>query len=674
ETAESSQEPGTSSPRQDERTTAYASVVSSPSKPASDHPPPPTVPFATPGLRACKSVLTLLNVLAVIFVLDFVFVPYFFHEAHDVTFMRVGALYPDGAKILVRDPDAAKVKLWVAPLNIPHDVVRQTVYDQVLPSTLEESVDDDTISTRDSLVWQLWSETEPSVTPDFTYVLRLTHLEAHTHYVVRGVRHFANDTTQELNRVAFRTAPLPSASLKGETLPTGVKFTFASGSCIKPNFPYHPLSVSRLPGFRSMAQHSAEFLLFLGDFIYADVPYFFGPAVEDYRRLYRQVYSESDTLTLLERMPMIHMYDDHEVLNNWDRRSKFPTENALTAYEEYQGLANPDPPLLDTRRPFHVRYLSYVSKMYKRTVGTWLSRTKETAGQWWSSLVNTQPMDALAPIMDTFSSTNGTRTDPVAITEPTVEVEDDFDEEVSAEVVDNTEHSEALRPSFFTFEYGDVAFFVMDTRRYRSPDRDPDTVNKTMLGSVQKQYLHDWLTRVNHTHAFKMIASSVPLTRNWVLGDGDVDTWAGFLTERSEILRWVKNVPNVVFLSGDRHEVAVTRLGLPEDIQRYQIFRERFTSNVGDPDEDIPHDRTASTALTVYDEDSIDDRPIDFSTSPINQFYVPLINSYNATTDLDESIFYRRVGNIKYGLFHVDTASNPNQPTLTYQLFTEDFA
>ncbi|KAJ1650277.1 hypothetical protein IWQ61_008875, partial [Dispira simplex] len=186
ETAGSSQDPGGSSLRGDERTTTYATVAS-PTRPTADHPTPPTVPFSTPGLRACKSVLTLLNILAVMFVLDFAFVPYFFHEAYDVTFMRVGALYPDGAKILVRDPDAAKVKLWVAPLNIPHDVVRQAVYDQILPSTLEGDIGADTISTRDSLVWQLWLETEPTVTPDFTYVLRLTHLDPHTHYVVRGV-------------------------------------------------------------------------------------------------------------------------------------------------------------------------------------------------------------------------------------------------------------------------------------------------------------------------------------------------------------------------------------------------------------------------------------------------------------------------------------------------------
>lgn len=35
-------------------------------------------------------------------------------------------------------------------------------------------------------------------------------------------------------------------------------------------------------------------MLFLGDFIYIDVPKRFGVTVEDYRREYRQVYSSPD--------------------------------------------------------------------------------------------------------------------------------------------------------------------------------------------------------------------------------------------------------------------------------------------------------------------------------------------------------------------------------------------
>lgn len=37
-----------------------------------------------------------------------------------------------------------------------------------------------------------------------------------------------------------------------------------------------------------------EFLLFLGDFIYADVPVYFGNDLEAYRRLYRRVYASQE--------------------------------------------------------------------------------------------------------------------------------------------------------------------------------------------------------------------------------------------------------------------------------------------------------------------------------------------------------------------------------------------
>ena len=48
---------------------------------------------------------------------------------------------------------------------------------------------------------------------------------------------------------------------------------------------------------------------------------------------------------------------------------------------------------------------------------------------------------------------------------------------------------------YYDFRYGDVAFFVMDTRRYRSePDGEPS--ERTMLGERQLSALHDWLGKV----------------------------------------------------------------------------------------------------------------------------------------------------------------------------------
>ncbi len=45
-----------------------------------------------------------------------------------------------------------------------------------------------------------------------------------------------------------------------------------------------------------------EFLLFLGDFIYADVPIYTGSTLEDYRRLYRRNYQSNSFRKIYERL------------------------------------------------------------------------------------------------------------------------------------------------------------------------------------------------------------------------------------------------------------------------------------------------------------------------------------------------------------------------------------
>lgn len=64
--------------------------------------------------------------------------------------------------------------------------------------------------------------------------------------------------------------------------------------------------------------------------------------------------------------------------------------------------------------------------------------------------------------------------------------------------------------NYYSMSYGDVAFFVWDTRRYRSSNEALDDEEKTMLGLQQKEVFLDWLKEVNGTHTFKFVVSSVP--------------------------------------------------------------------------------------------------------------------------------------------------------------------
>ncbi|KAJ2002888.1 hypothetical protein GGI04_003162, partial [Coemansia thaxteri] len=325
-----------------------------------------------------------------------------------------------------------------------------------------------------------------------------------------------------LGSVEFKTAPAPSHP---------ARLRFATGSCIKPNFPYTPTLSPDIQGFKSMLDHSQtlDFVMFLGDFIYADLPLYFGSAVEDYRRLYRQVYRTPSARSLMHKVPTVHVYDDHEILNNWHDGDVAPMGSALVAYNEYNGLPNPPSP------PNH---------------------------------------------------------------------------------------------AYYNFTYGDIAFYAWDTRRYRShwEMANVGTTTATMLGKEQKAHFAQWLASVNHTAAVKFVISSVPLTTAWSSTDSSHDTWRGYPTERAEILALTQNVPNLFFLSGDRHEMAAVELP---------------SGNV------------------------------EFSTSPISQFTFPFVGQFRKNNAGEKTLHHRRAGHVKYGILDVDTLSSP-VPRVTYSLFTTD--
>jgi len=195
---------------------------------------------------------------------------------------------------------------------------------------------------------------------------------------------------------------------------------------------------------------------------------------------------------------------------------------------------------------------------------------------------------------------------------------------------------DSLQPgrTFYDFQLGDVAFFVMDTRRYRSPITSLDLTSRTLLGDEQLSTLYNWLQKVNGTCTFKFIVSSVPFTSLWK-HDALTDSWSGFPTEKAALLRAFHTVPNVIILSGDRHEFAAIEF------------------NTNDPN------------LHTIRE---------FSTSPLNMFYIPFIHTMrlqseesfirNSSDGTSEEVPYERAlaylpnGNSKWSTFEVDTTDS----------------
>lgn len=59
---------------------------------------------------------------------------------------------------------------------------------------------------------------------------------------------------------------------------------------------------------------------------------------------------------------------------------------------------------------------------------------------------------------------------------------------------------------YYDFRYADAAFFVMDTRRYRSDINEEDPLARTMLGDKQLSALYDWLGRVRNLSRYSLKA------------------------------------------------------------------------------------------------------------------------------------------------------------------------
>ncbi|GAO46546.1 hypothetical protein G7K_0776-t1 [Saitoella complicata NRRL Y-17804] len=448
-----------------------------------------TLLFGHPHPNPLLTFLTLAaNALCLVMVLDLTFQLQFFWPCDDLAFHRVGYVGPSSARLQIRDPSGkSSVGMRLREANTSSPFMMGPKF---------EGLD----ASNDYVGW-----------------VELTGLDADTTYEY---------TMSNGNRGSFKTAP-----------PTGAsgKWTFSSTSCIIPGFPYRgfgrdPLEIEGFDYVRQqLDEEEIEFMLFLGDWIYADVPHFAGDSVEDYRQKYRQTYSSPQVRSVLGRLPMMHVYDDHEIKNNWDKHENYEYAAAMNPWHTYHHSVNP--PALG--------------------------------------------------------------------------------------------HNQ----TYYTFTRGDSAFFLMDTRRYRSLNTQVDGPEKTMLGLEQREALLHWLQESeDQGFVWKFVISSVPFTKNWRGPDGEKDTFGGFLYERSLLLDAMDRVSNVIVLSGDRHEFAAT---------------------------------------------AIREHVVEFSTSPLNQFYLP-IRTYSQATEDDEDqvLAYLPDGNHKFGLFGVDT-TDKNKPTLKFRLIND---
>ncbi|RAH48512.1 alkaline phosphatase family protein [Aspergillus brunneoviolaceus CBS 621.78] len=429
------------------------------------------------------------------------------YPSADITFSRIGYVSPTTANLLVREPDPAQL-----PLVIFYQ-----------PTDTEDS----TRWTEEGMIYALDEST------DYTTTVTIKGLKPSSPYRYS----LSNNLTG-----SFVTAPMPGTKQAN-------RLSFLTSSCMKANFPYNPLSHPlRIPGIEMMMETMARlpsllrpaFMLFLGDFIYVDVPQRFGSSVSHYRSEYHRVYSSpswnrpEDSTPAID-LPWIHTLDDHEIENDWSKgNTTAPYPAAFEPYIHYHVRPNPPIP-------------------------------------------------------------------PVPFATP-----------------ENT--------TYFSFIHGPASFFMLDTRTYRSA---PSQYNSTILGSAQLQSLLAYIARPEPSEVrWKLIASSVPFTKNWRVGT--TDTWGGFLNERRVVFEAIWRAESelgirIVLLSGDRHEFGATRFP--------------------DPSLDLPAtELTPNTAGEGLHE---------FCVGPLNMFYLP-VRTYRQTDNEDVTIKYIPDGNTKYGLVDIE--------------------
>ncbi|KAF6829128.1 alkaline phosphatase family protein [Colletotrichum plurivorum] len=418
-----------------------------------------------------------LNFLSLSAVWDFLYRSHYLHQSHDFSFARVGYVDEASARVVIRAP--------LDPL-----------------SHVEIQVSRDGADDKNPLS-QVIMVTEAN---DYTGTFFLDGLAPDTTYTY---------TTNASHAGTFKTA---------ESHPK--RWSLVSTSCIKPFYPYSPLDHGlRIRGLEHLDAHLAsrpaavDMMLFLGDFIYIDLPVALGWMPAHYTAAYRQVYASPSWTPALRALPWVHAYDDHEIINDWDAGEEASLYRAaMTPFRAYHSRANPP------------------------------------------------------------SLTGGDGT-------------------------------------YYVFRRGDVSFFVLDTRRYRSQAETADGPGKTMLGAAQLADLEMWLAS---EQAWKVVVSSVPFTRNW-RGPDSADSWSGYLWERELVLDMMRRTDGVVILSGDRHEHATT------------LFPPK-----GDGDKPI----------------------IEFSTSPLNQFYEPFDRFHKQIEDTDVSVHSHPWGNSKFGVVSFDTSDD----------------
>ncbi len=133
--------------------------------------------------------------------------------------------------------------------------------------------------------------------------------------------------------------------------------------------------------------------------------------------------------------------------------------------------------------------------------------------------------------------------------------------------------------AYTKFEWGDVEFFLLDNRTFRSPNNRKTGV-RTMLGESQFEWLIDSLVTSKATFKIIAIGGQVlnPLVADYL------EDYSAYPEEKEKLLSALKveNIKGVMFLSGDRHQTELTMLKRENTYPLYDFTISSLTSHTYD--------------------------------------------------------------------------------------------
>ncbi|KIM29048.1 hypothetical protein M408DRAFT_16053 [Serendipita vermifera MAFF 305830] len=449
--------------------------------------------FSFPTKSWTGTVGIAINTLLLLMSIDFAYRPTL--TSYDPTFTRVGAVDHSSAKIVVRYPGLPEDQLRIVWQRVHSVLPHSDVWKEGPVLDIEEEKD----WTASGKIANLW--------PSAEYVYRLAYL---------------NSTLLPYPEtpIAFKTFPDPKSS-------AGTHFKFLISSCMMPNFPYNPAFPERIKGMDILS----DYLTSLQPAAPKVTPSHAQSPADPVEEAESVVSEASTPVASATATPITELPGFQTFLAPSEPRKLSPEFMIMAGDAIYADVPHYAGDDVETYRKLYRR--SFASPSYRK-------------------VYEKLPIFGIYDdheIINNFAGENDENKAPFA----------NASNAFKSYYGDANPEPHQSDVSYYDFRYGDNAFFVLDTRRYRSvpnADSEESVLPPTMLGDKQLHALHSWLGKVNTTTTFKFIVSSVPFTTLWHGFDGQRETWAAYKFERDSLFDVLQYVPNVVLLSGDRHEFA----------------------------------------------------------------------------------------------------------------------